>query len=92
MILRIYLQRKLNLNLFKKTIFDIFITRIRIIWKKSGLVNDGPILLFSRGKIDLKNKKIISVVGTRYITIHGTAFCEQLIEQLVPLDSVIISG
>ncbi|MGM1054650.1 MAG: DNA-processing protein DprA [Bacteroidota bacterium] len=54
--------------------------------------NDGPILLFSRGNIDLKNKKIISVVGTRNITIHGTAFCEQLIEDLAPLDPVIISG
>ncbi|MFO7720251.1 MAG: DNA-processing protein DprA [Gillisia sp.] len=54
--------------------------------------NDGPILLFSRGNIDLKNKKIISVVGTRNITIHGTAFCEQFIEELAPLDPVIISG
>ena len=54
--------------------------------------NDGPILLFSRGKIDLKNKKIISVVGTRNITVHGTAFCEKLIEELAPLDPVIISG
>lgn len=54
--------------------------------------NDGPILLFSRGKIDLINKKIISVVGTRNITINGTAFCEQLIEELAPLDPVIISG
>ncbi|CAM4082359.1 DNA-processing protein DprA [Gillisia limnaea] len=54
--------------------------------------NDGPILLFSRGKIDLKNKKIISVVGTRNVTIHGTAFCERFIEELAPLDPVIISG
>ncbi len=53
---------------------------------------DGPILLFSRGNIDLKNKKIISVVGTRKITTQGIAFCEQLIEDLAPLDPVIVSG
>lgn len=53
---------------------------------------DGPILLFSRGNIDLKNKKIISIVGTRKITTQGIAFCEQLIEDLSPLSPVIVSG
>ncbi len=53
---------------------------------------DGPILLFSRGNIDLKNKKIISIVGTRKITTQGTAFCEQFIEDLSPLAPVIVSG
>ena len=53
---------------------------------------DGPILLFSRGNIDLKNKKIISIVGTRKVTTQGIAFCEQLIEDLSPLSPVIISG
>lgn len=53
---------------------------------------DGPILLFSRGNIDLKNKKIISIVGTRNVTTHGVTFCEQLVEDLAPLDPVIVSG
>lgn len=53
---------------------------------------DGPILLFSRGNIDLKNKKIISVVGTRMITTQGIAFCEQFIEDVSPLNPVIVSG
>lgn len=53
---------------------------------------DGPILLFQRGNIDLKQKKIISVVGTRNATNHGLAFCERLIEELNPLDPVIVSG
>lgn len=53
---------------------------------------DGPILLFSRGNIDLQNKKIISIVGTRRITTHGISFCEQLIEDLSPLNPVIVSG
>ena len=53
---------------------------------------DGPVLLFSSGNIDLKNKKIISIVGTRQITSYGMEFCRKLIEDLAPLDPVIVSG
>lgn len=53
---------------------------------------DSPILLFSRGKIDLKDRKIISVVGTRKITSYGTAFCEKFIADIAPLNPVIVSG
>lgn len=53
---------------------------------------DGPVLLFSSGNINLKNKKIISIVGTRQITSYGMEFCRKLIEDLAPLDPVIISG
>lgn len=53
---------------------------------------DGPVLLFGKGNIDLKNKKIISVVGTRKATTYGTGFCEDLIAELSPLNPVIISG
>jgi len=54
--------------------------------------NDGPILLFSKGNIDLKKKKILSIVGTRKITSSGAVFCEKLIEELAIMDPVIISG
>lgn len=53
---------------------------------------DSPILLFSRGNINLKNKLIISIVGTRQITTHGIAFCEQFVSDLAPLNPVIVSG
>jgi DNA processing protein len=53
---------------------------------------DGPILLFRSGHINLKHQKIISIVGTRKITTNGIAFCENLIEQLVPFSPVIVSG
>lgn len=53
---------------------------------------DGPILLFQSGRVDLKKRRLISVVGTRKITSSGVAFCEQLIEQLAVFDPVIISG
>ncbi|GIQ58848.1 DNA processing protein DprA [Flavobacterium collinsii] len=53
---------------------------------------DSPVLIFSSGNINLKSKKIISIVGTRQITSYGTEFCRKLIEELAPLDPVIVSG
>ncbi|SEA18759.1 DNA processing protein [Flavobacterium gillisiae] len=53
---------------------------------------DGPLLLFTSGNINLKNRKIISIVGTRQITSYGAEFCRKLIEDLAPLDPVIVSG
>ncbi len=53
---------------------------------------DGPILYFQSGNIDLQNKKLISIVGTRKVTTYGKYFCEKLIEELAPLNPVIISG
>ena len=53
---------------------------------------DGPLLLFSSGNIDFKNRKIISIVGTRQITSYGTEFCKNLIADLAPLNPIIVSG
>lgn len=53
---------------------------------------DSPVLIFSAGQINLKNKKIISIVGTRQITSYGSEICKKLIEDLAPLDPVIVSG
>tara|TARA_R110002020_G_scaffold285140_4_gene500703 strand:+ start:791 stop:1891 length:1101 start_codon:yes stop_codon:yes gene_type:complete len=53
---------------------------------------DGPILLFQRGKISHLRKRMISIVGTRKVTTHGIAFTEKFIEQLAPLNPIIVSG
>ena len=53
---------------------------------------DGPLLLFSSGNIDLTNRRLISIVGTRQITSYGTEFCKKLIEDLAPLNPIIVSG
>ncbi len=53
---------------------------------------DGPILLFQRGNINLKNKHVVSIVGTRKITTKGIAFCEKLVSELTAYNPVIISG
>lgn len=53
---------------------------------------DGPILLFHSGNINLKNKKTISILGTRKITNYGRNNCEKIIAELSLLNPVIISG
>ncbi|MGL5113550.1 MAG: DNA-processing protein DprA, partial [Flavobacterium sp.] len=53
---------------------------------------DGPLLLFSAGAIDLNNRKMISIVGTRQITSNGMEFCKKFIEDLAPLNPIIVSG
>lgn len=53
---------------------------------------DAPILFFKDGNIDLSNKRIISVVGTRNMTSYGRDFCENLIEKLAEYNPIIVSG
>jgi len=53
---------------------------------------DGPVVLFTSGNINLENRKTISIVGTRQMTSYGGDFCRKLIEDLAPLNPVIISG
>ncbi|NNE77184.1 MAG: DNA-protecting protein DprA [Pricia sp.] len=53
---------------------------------------DSPILLFQKGNIELEGSKIISVVGTRNITSYGMAFCEKFVEDIAPLNPIIVSG
>lgn len=53
---------------------------------------DGPVLLFTSGTIDFTNRKVISIVGTREITSYGIEFCKKFIEDLAPLNPIIVSG
>lgn len=53
---------------------------------------DGPLLLFGTGNIALRNRHVISIVGTRQITPYGVDCCRRLIADLAPLDPVIVSG
>jgi DNA processing protein len=52
---------------------------------------DAPIVLYSKGNIQLNNKKVLSIVGTRKITKYGKDLCKELLETL-PQDIVILSG
>ena len=53
---------------------------------------DGPIMLFKDGNINIQNQPIISIVGTRKMTLYGRDFIKQLIEEIAPYNPIIVSG
>jgi DNA processing protein len=53
---------------------------------------DSPILLYSKGKMELNMPKVISIVGTRNATDYGKQLCRQLIEELQQYNVLIASG
>ena len=53
---------------------------------------DSPILIFKDGNFNFKNRKVISIVGTRNVTNYGKFFCEELVEELEAYNPIIVSG
>ena len=53
---------------------------------------DSPIIFFENGTINWNNPYTLSIVGTRQITSHGSAFLEKFMEEIAPLNPTIISG
>lgn len=62
--------------------------------KRLTYCNDAPILLYSKGKVDYNNRKVVSIVGTRKATSNGITFCEKLIEDFKERNHnpVVVSG
>ncbi len=55
---------------------------------------DAPVMLYSKGKLEINGKKAISIVGTRNITGAGKENCEKLITDLKENNHnpIIVSG
>ncbi len=55
---------------------------------------DAPVMLFIKGKADLKQSKIISIVGTRSATKLGKEICNNLVKDLADRghNVIIVSG
>lgn len=53
---------------------------------------DSPVMLFTKGKMDLSVDRVISVVGTRKATSYGKAFCNDLLSGIAHLKPLIVSG
>lgn len=55
---------------------------------------DGPIILYSKGKVDFNSTKVISIVGTRNATEYGKAATDEIVGYLsgnYP-DLIVVSG
>ncbi len=55
-------------------------------------ISDAPSLLYVKGNVDFENAKTVAIVGTRMSTDYGKNCVEELVEALVPHNTLIISG
>lgn len=55
---------------------------------------DAPVLIYSKGEINLDEQRIISIVGTRNATDYGKGVCDDLIQQFSERNykAVVVSG
>lgn len=53
---------------------------------------DGPIVLYGKGKMDLNVPRVVSIVGTRKPTDYGKEFTEKLVKELVQCEVMVLSG
>ncbi|MGF7138282.1 DNA-processing protein DprA [Roseimarinus sediminis] len=55
---------------------------------------DAPVVLFSKGDINLNHQRIISIVGTRNATEYGRELTNHLLEELAKsgIDPLVVSG
>ncbi len=53
---------------------------------------DAPLILFSKGNFDTRNRKMISIVGTRMMTPYGRQFLKDFIREIKRFDPIIVSG
>jgi DNA processing protein len=53
---------------------------------------DGPMMLYFKGKANLGQKRILSIVGTRIPTEYGKAMCEQIVQDFSDQGVLIVSG
>jgi len=53
---------------------------------------DAPLLLFQKGRIHLRQPKVISIVGTRQVTAYGKDFLKGLFKEIKQYNPIIISG
>jgi DNA processing protein len=62
--------------------------------QKLNLCGDAPAIIFLKGKTDLNNPKIISIIGTRNASNYGLTMCRKFIAELAGkgYSPIIVSG
>ncbi len=53
---------------------------------------DAPLLLYTKGKINLQPQRSVAIIGTRKPTAYGKAITEEIIDTLAPYDVTVVSG
>lgn len=53
---------------------------------------DSPVMIYTKGEVDLNSGKFVAIVGTRNATENGKDICKNLIADLATTNIVIVSG
>lgn len=53
---------------------------------------DSPVMLYTKGVMNLNAERIVSIVGSRKATAYGRKICEQLVEAFSAYNVLILSG
>jgi DNA processing protein len=55
-------------------------------------IPDAPLLLYTKGNVNLHPERSVAIIGTRKPTVYGKSVTEEIIETLSPYDVTVISG
>lgn len=53
---------------------------------------DSPVILYTKGNMNLNVGKIVSIVGSRKSTAYGKKICEQMVDAFASYNVLIVSG
>jgi DNA processing protein len=53
---------------------------------------DSPVMLYTKGNMNLNAERIVSIVGSRKSTSYGKKICEQLVDSFSSYNVLILSG
>ncbi len=54
--------------------------------------DDAPVMVYAKGEMNLNNRKVLAVVGTRNSTVYGREMCHRIISELKEYNPLIVSG
>ena len=54
--------------------------------------DDAPLVLYSKGAMNVNQQKTVAIIGTRYATDYGRQICNELIENLKDKNILVVSG
>ena len=78
----VLLQAEKELTFIEKNQISCYFLTDESYPKRLKECSDAPVLLYFKGKVDLNNTHIVSIVGTRHITEYGRTMAEELIHAL----------
>ena len=75
----------------KKEITPLFFTDTNYPFRLKQC-DDGPIMIYTKGKMNTNIERVLSVVGSRKATVYGKKICEQFLDALANYNVSVISG